>query len=135
MKREKKEGSSIIGLWLYAYMNMEYKTSFWEDIWLGDIPLRLKYPTLYEYCGNKKATVTDFHVGSDWVISFTRSFNESNLESWECLLAELQQITLDDTGGSDRVSWGLEKSASFTTRSLYRFITHGGVVAKVDTDI
>ena len=32
------------------------------------------------------------------------------------------------TEGADKVVWKLEKSGKFTTRSVYRFITFGGVI-------
>lgn len=55
-----------------------------------------------------------------WVIGFNRSFDESDLQSWNCLLAELQTVSIDVTASGDKVSWGLEKSGTFPTRSLYR---------------
>lgn len=42
---------------------------------------------------------------------------------WEDLLNLLDKISLSDE--EDRVSWGLDKSKEFTTKSLYRFRTHG----------
>lgn len=47
-------------------------TSFWNDYWLGKTPLRLKYPNLYSYCCNRKATVRDYFMEGDWVIALTR---------------------------------------------------------------
>jgi hypothetical protein len=28
---------------------------FWEDVWVGDVPLKLVFPDLYEQCGRKCA--------------------------------------------------------------------------------
>lgn len=99
-------------------------TSFWDDYWVGDTTLRLKYPNLYDICGSKCATVWDCYDGSDW--SITRSFGETELESWNSLLADLEQVTPDILGAEDKVSWCLEKSGVFSTRSLYNFVTKLG---------
>ena len=32
---------------------------FWEDVWVGDIPLRLEFPNLYEYSYNKNCVVSE----------------------------------------------------------------------------
>lgn len=72
-------------------------------------------------------------VDDEWTIRFNRSFDESDLESWYSLLDELHQVSLDEQGGRDEIAWTLEKSGTFTSRSLCKFITYGGVVAKIDS--
>jgi len=34
-------------------------TFFWEDIWVGEVPLKLKFPRLYELALNKKCSVAE----------------------------------------------------------------------------
>lgn len=109
-------------------------TSFWHDPWLGDAPLRLQYPRLFNFCDNKQSTVRDCYDGDDWNLSFNRSLDEGDVEAWEELMANLDQEHPTD-GAADMVSWGLEKSGMFTTKSLYRAMTHGGIISKVNQNI
>ena len=48
-------------------------TRFWEDVWRGDIPLKIAYPKLYELCNDKTRLVSDFYDDGEWYISFRRS--------------------------------------------------------------
>lgn len=100
--------------------------SFWDDPWLGDVPLRIKFPSLYTYCADQKATVAELFDGEEWNITFNRSFSNDDLVQWNNLMIDLQAAELNNADGSDKVSWALTKNKQFTTQSLYRFITHGG---------
>lgn len=106
--------------------------SFWEDSWLNDIPLILQYPSLYTFCRDKEATVHDCFDGENWNINFNRSLSEIDMNLWNSLMLDLQSIRVDDSEGEDEVIWALTKDKRFTTRSLYIFITHGGVISTVD---
>jgi hypothetical protein len=44
---------------------------------------------------------------------------------WTELKGELSRITLDPDNSD--VTWGLEKKGLFSTKSLYRFLTDGGM--------
>ena len=50
----------------------------------------------------------------------------SESESLDLLIQSLQNIQID-ADRQDEVEWALEKSKSFTTKSLYKFLTHRGV--------
>ena len=52
------------------------------------------------------------------------------LLEWEKLWSILQDMQLDDYGQNE-VSWALEKSTGYITKSLYNCLTHGGVRDKV----
>jgi len=47
-------------------------------------------------------------------------------QEWNDLLQELEGI--QPTNNPDRVIWKLEKKGHYTTKSMYRFITFGGVI-------
>lgn len=34
-------------------------TLFWEDVWLGEVPLKLIFPQIYTYCRDKNCTVNE----------------------------------------------------------------------------
>lgn len=41
-------------------------TSFWDDVWVGGVPLRLVFPKLYEHCRDRKCTVNDCWIEGEW---------------------------------------------------------------------
>lgn len=108
-------------------------TLFWHDYWTGEIHLRIKYSRLYDFCQNKHTNIGDCFDGEEWTISMNRSLTEDDLGSWEQLMDDLQSALPAREARGDIVSWKLENSGQFSTKSLYRFITHGGVIAKADT--
>jgi hypothetical protein len=60
------------------------------------------------------------------MISFRRSLAPGEEASWAELLGLLQDKQLEE-GDRDTVTWALDNSKTFTTKSLYRFVTHRGV--------
>jgi hypothetical protein len=55
-----------------------------------------------------------------------RTLIVSEAKQRNALLEKLQEVVLD-LANRYEVVWTLEKSKNFTTKSLYRFITHRGV--------
>lgn len=60
------------------------RTKFWKDIWCGEEALEMRYNSLYNVVGSKKAMaaklyVKDAHRGS-WNLGFLRRFNDLELE-------------------------------------------------------
>jgi hypothetical protein len=51
-------------------------------------------------------------------------------ERWLELKGELNRITLEEEG-PDMVSWSSERKGHFSTKSLYRFISDGGVRSRI----
>ena len=64
----------------------------------------------------------------EWRIQFRRSFGHSEILQWEHLLQILSKFTITDT--PDQVRWAMEKSGLYTTRSMYRMLSHRGVENK-----
>ena len=104
---------------------------FWQDNWLGGLPLRIQYRHIFEICQNPEATVKSMWKESGWDIPLRRSLHGAVLDEWNDFQEVLQEVSLDGLGEDD-VSWVLEKSGKFTTRSLYTCLTHGGVRDKVN---
>lgn len=86
------------------------------------------YPDLYAFCIDKQATIEQCLDAEDnWEIAFCRSFTEQEMRTWDRFTHDL----LSHPGEHrDVVSWGLEKNGLYTTRSLYRFLTNGGVISQ-----
>jgi hypothetical protein len=99
---------------------------FWEDVWMGDTPLKLQFPDPYSFCNDTEALVEDLYDVYGWDIGFRRTLTVREAEQRNLLLDRLQEVVLDPYS-SDEVEWALDKSKSFTTKSLYKFISHRGV--------
>jgi hypothetical protein len=102
------------------------QTYLWEDVWLGSTPLKIQFPDLYKFSDDLGALVADCDSTHGWEVGFRRTLTVNETEQRNALFAILQEVTLDPTG-RDEVTWAFEKSKKFTTKSLYRFITHRGV--------
>uniref|UniRef100_A0A0A8ZMQ4 Reverse transcriptase zinc-binding domain-containing protein n=1 Tax=Arundo donax TaxID=35708 RepID=A0A0A8ZMQ4_ARUDO len=79
-------------------------------------------------CLDPDILVRDCWEDGEWNIEFRRSLNSSEMAIWEELLGKLQNIRLDES--EDIVFWALDKSLTYTTRSLYRFLSFGGIISK-----
>lgn len=75
-------------------------------------------------------SVADCWVEQDWYVDFCRALSSEEFQRWTLLYDELQHISLDESV-NDKVIWALEKSTSYTTKSLYRFLTNRGMPSKV----
>jgi hypothetical protein len=62
----------------------------------------------------------------DWVLDFRRNFGEKEMTEWRSMTEKLERITLAEE--NDKVIWKLEKSGNFTTKSMHRYITFGGII-------
>jgi hypothetical protein len=63
-----KRGKFKIGDWS--------RTRFWEDVWLGDVPLAQQYPSLYNIVQRKNVLVSTVLGQVPINIDFRRSLNE-----------------------------------------------------------
>lgn len=100
---------------------------FWHDRWLGDIPLRLKFPRLFDLAVEKDCSVGNME-GSGWGIDGEAWVWRRRLFAWEkeesvreCSIL-LHNVILQDTvhdtwrGLSDPIH-------RYTVQGAYRFIT------------
>jgi hypothetical protein len=102
------------------------KVFFWLDVWLGKCPLKCMFPSIFECCDQKEATVFEVFQGGSLDLSFNRSFCPAQVEEWEALKEMVANVSIGVE--PDLVNWDLEKSGKFSVRSLYNFITDPGVV-------
>ena len=103
-------------------------TMFWEDTWKGDTPIKIQFPDLYKMCANPRASVADCWDGENWIIPFRRSLTTTEKDDLDKLLLWLQPSSL--SVGLDNITWALENSKVFSTKSLYSFMTNRGVMLK-----
>jgi hypothetical protein len=99
---------------------------FWEDTWIEDKPLKLKYPSLYNIVRRKDATVAQVLSTTPLNVSFRRSIIDSYLLAWYDLVSKVVSINL--TNDNVVFVWNLQTSGIFSAHSLYTSITQCGVV-------
>jgi len=95
-------------------------TRFWDDTWVGDKPLKVKYPSLYNIVREPHATVSKVMTTSPLNISFRRALVDNKLTEWLSLVARISNVALVE--GSDYFRWSLTKSGLFSIRSMYLYL-------------
>lgn len=77
-------------------VNNEANTLFWEDVWKGDIPLKLAFPRLYDLCGQKQCVVSDCWDGEEWIMNFGRLLSQGEASQWDELVTLLESTRLNN---------------------------------------
>jgi hypothetical protein len=67
---------------------------FLEDTWLGRVPLKLQYPTLYNIVWHKQATIASILSTTLLNVSFRRALVGNKLLEWQHLVARIANIQL-----------------------------------------
>jgi hypothetical protein len=99
-------------------------TSFWLDTWVGNSPLKDRFPRLFSISNQKEALVADLWGGSGagrWNFSWRRApfaWEEPLLEEF---MAAIQSIGLSDH--QDYWSWVLEPNGIFSVKSTYAIVS------------
>ena len=108
--------------------------SFWGGIWLGQFPLKSLFLELFRICEDPTVLVSDCFTNDEWCVNFRRSLSPWENVKWNEILNLLQNVALAQDSRDD-VPWALDGSKSFTTKSLYRFLTHRGVCIPASEDV
>jgi len=100
-------------------------TLFWYDKWIGDMPLRLKFPRLFDLAVEKDCTVGGMEGRGRGIDGAAWKWRR-RLFAWEESMREysllLHNIVLQDTV-LDSWRWLLDPIHGYTVRGAYRFIT------------
>jgi hypothetical protein len=99
------------------------KVCFWTDWWVGDAPLAIRFPRLFDICTNQNIFVAHALPVSPSSLHFWRSFGPEDRELWSSLVHETSVVSLSLL--PDSASWGLESNDKFLVSSLYRKINQG----------
>lgn len=99
--------------------------SFWDDTWLGDVPLKTQFLIIYSICADTKKTVYQMCPNGEWTINIRRNLGGREMIEWNDLHTLLDEIQLNSD--NDTMCWKLTKSGIYKTKSLYRELAFGGV--------
>ncbi|RVW82307.1 putative ribonuclease H protein [Vitis vinifera] len=101
---------------------------FWKDIWCGDEPLCVSFPSLFALAVSKDAWVKDVwrcnEGGGSWSPLFSRPFNDWELEEVCSFFVALNRKQIQQ-GVDDRVIWRETKCGMFSVKSLYKSLVSG----------
>ena len=92
-------------------------TRFWEDTWLGETPLALQYPSLYNIVQRRDALVATVLRTAPLNIQFRRTLAGARWEAWLHLVRRLMDVQLAQR--PDSLSWKLTRNGEFTVKSMY----------------
>ena len=101
------------------------KICFWKDVWLGQVPLGICFPTIYNFCDNPEVLVSEVIRGDGLVLNFRRSFGASEVEEWHQLQFALEGVTLSDQ--EDEGYWALNSNGKYTSKSMYEEVVNPGL--------
>ena len=104
---------------------MGAQTSFWHDTWIGNCPLKIEFDQLYNFCRDTRVTVEQVLGDGHVHVEFRRLLNQQEFSEWEWMVERLALVSLCD--GRDEMCWAFEKFGIYSTSSLYKALTFGGV--------
>ena len=96
-------------------------TSFWEEIWRGDMSLKAKFPRVFALESDKKITVAAKMNHNDFGLSLRRAPRDGvEMEQFNSINLFLAGTTLSLS--NDRWSWSLVGSGEFSVASVRKLI-------------
>jgi hypothetical protein len=99
-------------------------TRFWSDIWVGDVPLRDRFPRLFSISSQKEGSVADFrrviNGTFSWDFIWRRRFFVWEQDLLHELLAIINPVNL--SVGDDRWGWVPEGGGPFSVKSTYLMV-------------
>uniref|UniRef100_A0A453BYL1 Reverse transcriptase zinc-binding domain-containing protein n=1 Tax=Aegilops tauschii subsp. strangulata TaxID=200361 RepID=A0A453BYL1_AEGTS len=97
-------------------------TLFWFDRWAGDLPFAARFPDLFSIAVEPRISVESALIDLGR-LAFRRPFGPPEVAAWHELLDSVALHEPDlSQHHDDRMSWHLEPSGRFSTKSLYRAI-------------
>jgi hypothetical protein len=98
---------------------------FWEDRWLGDQPLKIKFPVLFNIVRKKQDSMANIFWSSPLNISFRRSLVGQNLRDWNRIVSWLTDLNRQDI--PDVFTWSLHSTGQFSVKTMYAALINNGV--------
>uniref|UniRef100_A0A8I6YB20 Reverse transcriptase zinc-binding domain-containing protein n=1 Tax=Hordeum vulgare subsp. vulgare TaxID=112509 RepID=A0A8I6YB20_HORVV len=103
-------------------------TRFWEDNWLGDEPLALQYPQLYNIAQRRQTIVAAVLRETPLNIQFRRSLIGNRWVRWLHLVRRLMDVSLSDD--PDMIVWKLTSNDTFSVKSMYDHVIDSALIPK-----
>ncbi|XP_026443576.1 uncharacterized protein LOC113343658 [Papaver somniferum] len=110
-------------------------TSFWHDIWRGELCLMDSFSNLYKLDKLKNASLAD-HITSDnsWKFDFKRTLTNDEVDSLAALLQVIDSTPPILDTLPDVTRWPLNSDETFSVKSLYSKVIREDGVANFPYD-
>jgi hypothetical protein len=99
-------------------------TSFWDDIWVGNLPLKDRFPRLFSISTQKEATVAELYANNEsghLIFMLQRRFFVWEEELLHQLRDLINPVTLSEAG--DRWGWLPENGETYTVKSTFSLVS------------
>jgi hypothetical protein len=93
------------------------KTSFWKSIWIGNLPLSVQFPVLFDLAYDKDITVNDVLASNFEVLTFRRRIVGNLRVLMDEMMSCCNHVFLSDQ--EDRIMWSLGRKG-FSVNSVYK---------------
>ncbi|XP_058086458.1 uncharacterized protein LOC131233686 [Magnolia sinica] len=98
------------------------KIWFWDDIWIGDKPLKITFPNMYLLASSKDSYVADRYAVIAgkivWNVQCKRGLQDWEIPEFAGLLERIYAAA-PSPPSEDNIYWRPDQSSSFSVRSLY----------------
>jgi hypothetical protein len=105
----------------YKYCKTEVgnglKTSFWKSVWIGNLPLSVQFPVLFDLTYDKDVSVNDVFTSNFESLTFRRRIVGNLRMLFEEMISCCNQVSLSDQ--EDKIVWNLGKKG-FSVNSMYK---------------
>ena len=101
-------------------------TYFWLDNWVGETPLRVQFPRLFELSESKGATVKEMAERGWDVVGGAWAWRRRLLAWEEESVSECSSLQCDiafQVSTSDRWRWVLDPISSYSVKGTYKYLT------------
>jgi hypothetical protein len=105
----------------YKYCKTEVgnglKTSFWKSNWIGNQPLSIQFPVLFDLTYDKDVSVNEVFTSNFESLTFRRRIVGNLRMLFDEMISCCNQVTLSDQ--EDKIVWNLGKKG-FSVNSMYK---------------
>ncbi|GAU45061.1 hypothetical protein TSUD_198490 [Trifolium subterraneum] len=110
-------------------------SSFWFDPWVGDIPLKIQFQSLFQLSDQQLDLVGEMGYWLDlewhWVFRWRRDLSVPEIGLLEALLSAVQTTPL--LGVVDSWSWRHDSTGTYSVKSAYMVLSAGSVASDLDS--
>ncbi|GAU17784.1 hypothetical protein TSUD_171730 [Trifolium subterraneum] len=113
----------------------EGSSSFWFDPWVGDIPLKIQFQSLFQLSDQQLDLVGEMGYRLDlewhWVFRWRGDLSILEIGLLEALLSAVQTTPL--LGVVDSWSWRHDSTGTYSVKSAYMVLSAGSVASDLDS--
>jgi len=122
---------SISKVWIDFMHNIKLvvgvgdKIRFWEDVWVGNSPLKDLFPRIFNLSCNQNMSiqsVSSWSPSFSWDLTFRRNLNDREIIEFSAMMELIQGVSLNQNY-PDKRSWMALSSGIFSCKSFFDVLT------------